>query len=167
MKNFRRILVATDLTEMSPPLYALAEQLAHRSGGRLIVVHIADRDEYVELVRETRMGLDEYLGKFRSTILYDFEQATGIQPAPQHMQVDVPLRERSVAQGLLHLAARHQVDLIVIGTHGRSGIRRALLGSVAEEVLRHATCPVLVVPKLAAGVVEKAAEAVPAVSRGE
>ena len=57
------------------------------------------------------------------------------------------LRRLPIAEDLLDLAVRVRADLIVIGTHGRSGLRRALMGSVAEDVVRHAACPVLVVPQ--------------------
>lgn len=164
MKNFERILVATDLSEMAAPLYIVAERLARQSETTLVMAHIASREEYVELRREHHIGLDEYLERIRSTILYEFGHATGVRPAK--IPVEVLLRERSVAQDLLEVAARHKVDLIVIGSHGRSGISRALVGSVAEEVLRHATCPVLIVPKQAVGVVIKVAEPVPATVSG-
>lgn len=57
-----------------------------------------------------------------------------------HFRVDVPLF------GITQLAAETQAGLIVLGTHGRHGVARWLLGSVAEGVLRHAPCPVLVIP---------------------
>ena len=59
-----------------------------------------------------------------------------------HFRVDVPLF------GITQLAAETQATLIVLGTHGRHGVARWLLGSVAEGVLRHAPCPVLVIPPL-------------------
>jgi nucleotide-binding universal stress UspA family protein len=62
-----------------------------------------------------------------------------------HFRVDVPLF------GITQLAAETQASFIVLGTHGRHGIARWLLGSVAEGVLRHAPCPVLVVPPEATG----------------
>jgi nucleotide-binding universal stress UspA family protein len=62
------------------------------------------------------------------------------------VQAEVVMRARSVAADLLDLATRLHVDLIVMGTHGRTGVPRVLLGSVAEEVVRHAGLPVLVVP---------------------
>jgi hypothetical protein len=51
-----------------------------------------------------------------------------------------------VAERIVNYAARHGVGLIVVGTHGRTGVSRALLGSVAERVVRTARCPVLAVP---------------------
>jgi nucleotide-binding universal stress UspA family protein len=59
-----------------------------------------------------------------------------------HVRVDSPLL------GITQLAAELQADLIVVGTHGRQGLARWLLGSVAEGVVRHASCPVLVIPPL-------------------
>jgi nucleotide-binding universal stress UspA family protein len=63
---------------------------------------------------------------------------------------DVPLtfvgRSGDPADEILRYAAMHAVELIVVGTHGRTGVSRLLLGSVAERVTRGATCPVLVVP---------------------
>ena len=55
-----------------------------------------------------------------------------------------PLSQRERA--ICDYAVKHDVDLIVIGTHGRTGVSRLLIGSVAEKVVRHASCPVLVVP---------------------
>lgn len=162
MGKVQRIVLAADLSEMSTPLYILGERLARRSGAQLIIAHIADRDDYVELLKEAGVALDEHLGRLRSAILYEFERATGVRVPRTY--VDVQLRKRSVAKDLLDVAERQDAALIIIGTHGRSGISRALLGSVAEEVLRHATCPVLVVPKRAAGQETEAAEAVPMVS---
>lgn len=63
----------------------------------------------------------------------------GVPPVVTHLRVGDPARE--VAQ----LAVDLDADAIVVGTHGRRGIARLVLGSVAERVLRHATCPVLVV----------------------
>ncbi len=61
------------------------------------------------------------------------------------------LRSISAAGAILEYAAEHNIDLITLGTHGRRGLRRLLLGSVAEEVVRLAPCPVLTVPERAGG----------------
>jgi nucleotide-binding universal stress UspA family protein len=62
-----------------------------------------------------------------------------------HAQVEVMVREGPAAEDILRTAERRQVDLIVMSTHGRSGVRRLLLGSVAEKIIRSAPCPVLAV----------------------
>src|SRR5690606_8769829 len=64
---------------------------------------------------------------------------------PEHRVVREVVRGMAVAPALLRYAEEHDVDLVVMGTHGRRGIERAVIGSVAEEVVRHAACPVLTV----------------------
>ena len=67
------------------------------------------------------------------------------------------VREGSPAVEILHYAAEHETDLLVLGTHGRSGFERFMLGSVTEKVLRKASCPVLTVPPRAEGHPERPA----------
>jgi nucleotide-binding universal stress UspA family protein len=143
VEPIRRILVATDLSEISARVYTVAADLAARTKSEMIVAHIASPDEYSETLREVQLSLDEYLERLRSTIRYAVGKAVG-EDVP--VQTEVVMRARSVAADLLDLASRLRVDLIVVGTHGRTGVPRVLLGSVAEAVVRHATLPVLVVP---------------------
>ena len=69
--------------------------------------------------------------------------------ADNHLKASVPLEViiavGKPAQEILRIARDESVDLIVMGTHGRTGLRHLLLGSVAEEVTRHASCPVFTV----------------------
>ena len=67
------------------------------------------------------------------------------EPSDPQIRVEHRLAEGDPAEEILHLAGRLRCDLIVMGTHGRTGLGRLLTGSVAEEVLRKAICPVLVV----------------------
>jgi nucleotide-binding universal stress UspA family protein len=71
-------------------------------------------------------------------------------PSPG-FRADTLTTEGSPAVAILNLATRHNCDLIVMATHGRTGLRRFVLGSVTEKVIRTATCPVLAVPSRAAG----------------
>jgi nucleotide-binding universal stress UspA family protein len=75
-------------------------------------------------------------------LLEEWAQKTGGSFA----RLDVHSRSDQAAPGILDLADDLDVDLIVLGTHGRRGVRRLLFGSVAEDVLRGARCPVYVVP---------------------
>jgi nucleotide-binding universal stress UspA family protein len=163
MAVLQRIVVGTDLSEISPALYALAHTLARQAGAHLVVAYVADPEEYDELRRERPMGVDEFVERFRGSILLDFEDATGgARPA----QVVVRMRERGVAEDLLQIAADVRADLVVVGTHGRTGLRRVLLGSVAEAVMRQATVPVLVVPHGAAATLTPAPRTVPTTTGG-
>lgn len=143
MDTTQRMLVATDLSDISSSIYKAAADLAARTKAEMIVAHIASPEEYAETLREVHLSVDEYLERFRSTIRFAVRKAIG-ERVP--VEAEVVMRARTVAADLLDLATRLRVDLIVMGTHGRTGLPRVLLGSVAEEVVRHAGLPVLVVP---------------------
>jgi nucleotide-binding universal stress UspA family protein len=74
-----------------------------------------------------------------------------LQDCPPGFQADILAIEGSPAFALLNTVVQHNIDLIVMATHGHTGIRRFVLGSVTEKVLRTVTCPVLVVPSKATG----------------
>lgn len=142
MVDFRRILVATDLSEVSPRLYAVATDMARPTHADVIVAHIADYTQYIEKLRDVRIGVADYLEGLRSTIRRELRSA-GL---PESVPVEVMLQQHTVSADIRALALRLKADLIIMGTHGRTGLSRALLGSVAEDVIRHAEIPVLVVP---------------------
>ena len=123
----RQILVATDFSDEAEGALRLAIEHARASDARLHVVHVLAQGD-VDVTR----------------LLADAKALAG---------GDVPMTVATVAgeppEAILRYAHDHAVDLIVIGTHGRSGFSRALLGSVADRVLRGAACPVLVVPSRA------------------
>ncbi|MGH2405439.1 MAG: universal stress protein [bacterium] len=144
--NIRRILVATDLSGVSPRLYTVATNMARPSNVDVIVAHIADYSEYIEKLREVRIGVADYLDVLRCTVLQELRSA-GL--AEDSVPVEVMMQEYNVSADIRTLATRLNADLIVMGTHGRTGLSRALLGSVAEDVIRHAEIPVLVVPMAA------------------
>jgi nucleotide-binding universal stress UspA family protein len=82
----------------------------------------------------------------REQLLADTKAFAETERAPG-VTIDTVVREGNTAGEILDQAATMKADLLVIGTHGRSGFERLLLGSVAEKVLRKATCPVMTVPK--------------------
>ena len=82
----------------------------------------------------------------RDQLLADTREFAETESAPG-ITIEALVREGDTAAEILEQAAGMKADLLVIGTHGRSGFERLLLGSVAEKVLRKANCPVLTVPK--------------------
>jgi nucleotide-binding universal stress UspA family protein len=82
----------------------------------------------------------------RDRLLADTKAFAAVESAPG-VAIEAVVREGSTAAEILEQAASMRADLLVIGTHGRSGFDRLLLGSVAEKVLRKASCPVLTVPR--------------------
>lgn len=152
-----RVLVATDLSEVSAPLLAYAAGLARQFDAELVALHVFNPETYHEVLGDTGMPVDQYVGYLRAEMRYQLDEAGG-GDVPTQLEV---LEGWSIPEQILATASRQRADLIVLGTHARTGLRRAFLGSVAEEVLRHARCPVLVLPT---GVLEGRRKAVAAAS---
>ena len=130
MLPIKTILVATDFSERSGYAFQLACSLARDRGARVIVLHVMP----VPLVQEKRLYREEMAGELNRLGAPD-----------ARVRVEHRLEEGDAATQILRVAQATGCDLIVMGTHGRGGIVRVLLGSVAEEVLRKAPCPVLTV----------------------
>lgn len=129
--------------------FTVASQRENAEVHAVNVVRVFGPIAQVEVGGETRnMSLSEASDKLQAHVQQKLEafaarQAASNAPtfgrAVSHLRVEFP------AEQIAQLASDLEADLIVVGTHGRRGIRRLLLGSVAEGVVRHATCPVLVV----------------------
>jgi putative phosphoribosyl transferase len=132
----RTILHPTDLSEESAGAFRLACALARHYEARLVLFTVYPRPlTGAEAVDRTRPdSIDEdLLNKLR-----------GLNPDPS-IRVEYQVAEGRTVEMILVAAEKDHADLIVLGTHGRSGLRRVLMGSVAEEVCRKANCPVMTV----------------------
>ncbi len=137
-----RLLVATDLSRTNEAFLATVADLMRGLPAELVLLHVSNIAEFAEIQDETGMAFDEYMEGMR-TRLQDTVQRLFAPGIPVRVEV---LPNDSVADGILSAADRVGADMIVMGTHGRSGLSRLVLGSVAEAVLRRAVVPVLVVP---------------------
>ena len=141
-----KLLVTTDLSEASEPALQSASDLAKRLGMEVTLVTVLDFDTFVPpgaiaLSKER----DEQL---RAEIRTKVDGA--LDGLVEKHFAGMPVTKRLLEGGgaaltICDLAAREGHDLIVISTHGRTGLRRLLIGSVAENVVRHSPCAVLTV----------------------
>lgn len=144
---YERILVAFDGSETSKLALVEALRMAQLTGARLCVALVIDA------VAPFGMGLTyvpaELLASYREEARKQLDaarsdaNAAGVACEAQLLEVGGVMQ--SVAECLQDCAARYGAQLVVLGTHGRRGIGRAFLGSVAEEFVRAADCPVLLV----------------------
>ena len=143
MLLIERILCPVDFSAPSARAYDSAQSLARYYHARLFLQHVvdfvlpsyayyADAVHIAELFETIRGGARKQLHDFAKS-----HTRTGVQP-------ECCVHEGGVTDSILSFAAAQKVDLVVMGTHGRKGVDRAALGSVAEKVLRKARCPVLV-----------------------
>jgi nucleotide-binding universal stress UspA family protein len=142
MPAITTILCPVDRSPISARALAYATALARAHGAR---VHVLEVIEHT--LPPTPMGLGDFEipDVLREGTMGELQQFAA--PATDAGVVaDIRLREGHVAREILRDAAASGADLIVVGTHGRSGFERLALGSVTEKVLHTATCPVLAVP---------------------
>ena len=122
--DIREILVATDFSEISETAVRVAHSYARAFGARLHVLHVSWPDE---------LGL--------TRLFADLVASLGTT-----VPVVVASHRGDAGDEIVGYAKAHGIHLIVLGTHGRTGVSRVLMGSVAERVIRTAPCPVLTVP---------------------
>jgi nucleotide-binding universal stress UspA family protein len=150
MKHMTNILHPTDFSECSDFAFRTACDLARASGGRVTVLHVVPPPIVVYgegIVPPEPIGF-----------LAAAEEAIGRRQCPDDaVRVDRRVVEGDPVTEILHAAAADGSDLIVLGTHGRTGLSRFLLGSIAERVVRMAPCAVLTVKGPAAAAAHEAA----------
>jgi nucleotide-binding universal stress UspA family protein len=149
--SFQRILLTTDLSPEAAGAYSYARSLAEQYGASLILLSCIDTsmqyapgtvgalevpsiyspEDTAQQTASVAQALDQHI----QTYFQGLSVSREVRPAPT-----------PVEKTIVSFSDEHKIDLIVMASHGRSGIRRALLGSTAEHVLRHCMCPVLVVP---------------------
>lgn len=144
--SLKTIVVATDLSGTSTAALQYARQLAARFGSRVVLAHVVDPVGYANLSNTPGPVLDRLSEEARAEIgrLAEEFLSAGI---PSHSEV----RQGVVTQLLLQVIAQHQADLLILGTRGAHGAGPAVVGSVAEQLVRLAPCPVLAVAADAAG----------------
>ncbi|MGH7127051.1 MAG: universal stress protein [Planctomycetaceae bacterium] len=145
MIQLSRILVPTDFSEHSKPALDYACAFAEQFGSELHLVHVLQ--DLVGLVPEPGMGVPPP-GDYVQELTASAEQALAELPSAEwtdKFHVVRATRHGPPFVEIIRYARDQDVDLIVLGTHGRSGLVHVLLGSVAEKVVRKAPCPVLTV----------------------
>lgn len=148
--QWKRILIPTDFSEHSEKAALLAIDMAKRYQAEVRVLHIIDVQPItmygavpVWSVEEIEPQLLEVAKKSMVDLVEKLQRELGNK---QKITSNVISTTSSVAQAVCDDAKENHMDAIIIATHGRTGLNRLLIGSVAEQVVRHADCPVVVVP---------------------
>jgi nucleotide-binding universal stress UspA family protein len=147
--NAPKILYPTDFSTMGKAALDMATSLARDRGAKLLIVHV-EEPPIAYGGGELYYGIEEPDRKELQRMLSE------VIPIDASVGYEHRLLLGSPASAIVHLAEKEGVDMIVMPTHGRTGLSRLLMGSVAEEVVRKAKCPVLTV-KAAAAAPAKAA----------
>jgi nucleotide-binding universal stress UspA family protein len=138
----RRVLVATDFSPGSDEALTQAVEMARQTAASVDLLYVLEAG-----AAEFPYGLTYYADLGGLIAYIDRELATRAdRVTAAGVSCQTRMVEGSAAKEIVLRAREIGADLIVIGTHGRTGIAHALLGSVAERVVQHARCPVLAVP---------------------
>ncbi len=144
MSKVKKILAPTDYSELSRAGLRRAFETAHEAGAELIVLHVIDmssdwfgKHENFGPVRNLLAEQKEFLDKYLREKFGDFMNLVEIRQKVELGAAHVNISE---------LAKCEAVDLVIMSTHGRTGLDHILLGSVTEKVIAHAPCPVLAIP---------------------
>lgn len=146
MKPFQKILVPVDFSEYSAEAVRIAAEVSRRFEASLTLVHVYDPLVYALPDGFTFMpqpAIDQLLQAFSDQLAQAKLQALEAGAA----RVETQVLQGAVAGAIIDRAVGGAFDLIVMGTHGRTGMQHALIGSTAERVVRLAGCPVLTVKK--------------------
>jgi nucleotide-binding universal stress UspA family protein len=140
MLAIKKILHPTDFSEPAANAFLLARNLAKEHRARLVLLHVVELPVVgpagMVPVPPPSPPIDREALK---------AQLQAIAAANPDVEIECRLAENQPAGAILDLARQSGCDMIVMGTHGRTALGRILMGSVAEKVVRHASCPVLTV----------------------
>lgn len=158
---FQRILAPIDGSDTARRAFDFALETARENGAELIPLYVVA----VPIAAYQAPGFDPTI--VRDTLFEEGDrlktealaamQREGVKGAPRVVETAVPGGD--IAECILDQARTAHCDLVVMGTHGRRGVRRLVLGSVAERFLRMACCPVLLIPGSVEGAAPAAAAA--------
>ena len=140
LRKFSKVLVVVDGSEYSMNAAEYAISITKEYGSQLIALHVITSDvstiasTFSPQMEEIKKNAQEFFDKIRH----------------KGGNWDIPLRTEliassSVVGGIIDFAEKENIDLIVVGTRGRSGLKRLLLGSVASGIVNYAHCPVMIV----------------------
>jgi universal stress protein A len=167
MEKIKKILAPTDLSKLSRPGVRHALEFARAVGAKVTVYHVISHNELLQLYNGVGGGMDAgvRLRAFHHPL--ETSQRALNRFLKRHFSdlISVVEIEEKVEMGdpdknIVKLAEQEESDLIVISTHGRSGLSHVLIGSVTEKVVRHAPCPVLSIRPKPKGAMREKSKAV-------
>lgn len=148
--NIRGILVPVDFSECSEKAFSWALDMAEKWNATITLLHVVPTPPYSPVV------LGSYFdpSAFERNLLTDAENSARAlldRQAKRSVPTGIKVCVGEPFHDICRIAEEEQFDMIIMGSHGRTGLPHIVLGSVAERVARHAPCPVLVVGKMPPG----------------
>jgi nucleotide-binding universal stress UspA family protein len=146
--KYKKVLFCTDFSENSDCAFDYAFGVAKRDESILYIMHVTPVDPFNNSLVNTYFTVKD-LDKIRAKLRKDLDKAFNDQYLSRikdKTKVQVVIRAGREDEEILKFARKEKIDLITIGTHGRTGIEHAVFGSVAEKIIRRSPIPVFVIP---------------------
>lgn len=145
--KYKKVLFCTDFSENSDCAFDYAFGIAKRDEGVLYILHVipANKDRY----NLERCLTKVELNRIKATLQEDREKAFNdryLRHIKDKTKVQIVTKSGQEDKKILEFARKEKIDIIVIGTHGRTGIEHFFIGSVAEKIIRHSRIPVFIIP---------------------
>jgi len=142
-KPHRKILIATDGSKASEKAANFGIEIARLSGAKIYAIYVIDITYYDSILMDKTWKKEEYkrfekIGHIATSFVEETAKSVGVE-------AESILLKGNPAEKIADFAEKQKVDMIVVGSLGKSGIERFVLGSVSGKVVRHAKVPVLVV----------------------
>jgi nucleotide-binding universal stress UspA family protein len=150
----KKILIAIDYNPTAKAIADSGFELARSMNAEVILLHVvSDYTYYSSLDYSPILGFDSFsnLGAIQSSTIMDLQNAAKdyLDKIKDHLgdkSIQTIVKEGDSGDAILDAAKESGVDIIVMGTHGRRGLDKILMGSVAEKVLRHSNVPLFIIP---------------------
>ena len=145
--KYKKVLFCTDFSKISDCAFDYAFGIAKRDEGVLYILHVipTNPDHY----NLERCLTKEELDRVKATLREDREKIYNDQylsHIKDKTKVQIVTESGREDKKILEFARKENIDIIVIGTHGRTGIEHFFIGSVAEKIIRHSPIPVFIIP---------------------
>lgn len=148
MLPFKKVLCPTDFSEPACEAVSAAGEVANAFSAGLVLVHVVEPLSTLPAVSAEGGPYEFNVAAYEQALVSSAAERlhqTALKRLPKNLKVVERVVQGPVAAQIVEVAKEEGADLIVISTHGATGIRHLLLGSVAEKVVRLATCPVLTI----------------------
>jgi nucleotide-binding universal stress UspA family protein len=145
MIPFQKIVAPTDFSEPSQRALDVAVELARHFSCELVLVHVVGSVPVIPTPASTTFNVPMYQQEIVNDAKATLDRLVE-EKVPKPIRVRPMIIQGEAADEIVHAAENEKADIIVIATHGRTGLDRLMFGSVAEKVVRLSPCPVLTIP---------------------
>ncbi len=144
MFNIKNILLPTDFSNLSLTAAQYAVDLAKQYGAKVHLLNVIEKTPPILTIRSLDLSEEKIIKSIEDDALQSLEKAAS-KIKKDGVEIARVLKKGLDYQEIVNYSQNNKIDVIVIATHGRTGLLHTLLGSVAEKVIRYAKCPVLVI----------------------